>query len=422
MSSLGFSLLFVTFFLLTLVLRFWLAARHIRHIASNRAAVPADFAANVPLPAHQKAADYTIAKTRFGIAALLFNGVLLVGFTLLGGLQALSTAVLHLVGPGMLHQIGLVVAFAVVSGVLDLPFEWYRQFVLEQRFGFNKMTVGLWIADMAKGVLVGAAIGLPLLWVVLTLMARTGSLWWLWAWVVWSGFQLLMMVLYPTVIAPLFNKFTPLSDDGLRARIEGLMARVGFASKGLFVMDGSKRSAHGNAYFSGFGSNKRIVFFDTLLQRLAPQEIEAVLAHELGHFKLKHIIKRIAVMFALSLALLALLGYLKNQAWFFTGLGVEPLLGASNDAMALILFMLVLPVFTFVLSPVNSITSRKHEFEADAFAARHTDYRDLVSALVKMYEDNASTLTPDPLHSAFYDSHPPASIRVRHLNLAAGAA
>jgi STE24 endopeptidase len=422
MSSLGFSLLFVTFFLMTLGLRFWLAMRHIRHVAGNRAAVPADFTAKVSLQAHQKAADYTVAKTHFGLAALLWNGVVLVGFTLLGGLQALSTAVLHLVGPGMLHQIGLVVAFAVVSGVLDLPFDWYRQFVLEQRFGFNKMTLGLWVADMVKGALVGAVIGLPLLWVVLTLMASTGALWWLWAWFVWSGFQLLMMVLYPTVIAPLFNKFTPLADQSLKERIEGLMGRVGFASKGLFVMDGSKRSAHGNAYFSGFGANKRIVFFDTLLDRLAPNEIEAVLAHELGHFKLKHIIKRIVVLFAVSLAMLALLGYLKTQAWFYTGLGVEPLLGADNDAMALILFMLVLPIFTFVLSPISSITSRKHEFEADAFAARHTDYRDLVSALVKMYEDNASTLTPDPLHSAFYDSHPPASVRVRHLNLAAGAA
>ncbi|GAB3444561.1 M48 family metallopeptidase [Massilia solisilvae] len=422
MSSLAFSLLFVIFFLLTLGLRFWLASRHIRHIANNRNAVPPDFAAKVALAAHQKAADYTIAKTRFGLAALFWNALVLVGFTLLGGLQALSTWVLHLTGPGMLHQIGLVVAFTVVSGVLDLPFNWYRQFVIEERFGFNKMTPGLWIVDGIKGALLGAVIGLPLLWVVLTLMAKTGDLWWLWAWVVWSAFQLLLMVLYPTVIAPLFNKFTPLADESLKGRIEGLMARVGFAAKGLFVMDGSKRSAHGNAYFSGFGVNKRIVFFDTLLERLAPQEIEAVLAHELGHFKLKHIVKRIVVLFAVSLAMLALLGYLKNQAWFYTGLGVEPLMGDANDAMALILFMLVLPVFTFVLSPINSITSRKHEFEADAFAARHTDYRDLVSALVKMYEDNASTLTPDPLHSAFYDSHPPASVRVRHLNLAAGAA
>jgi STE24 endopeptidase len=421
MSSLVFSVLFVTFFVLTLALRFWLASRHIRHVARHRAEVPAEFAAKIPLAAHQKAADYTVAKTRLGLVTLLWGGVVLIGFTLLGGLQALSSALLHLTGPGMLHQMALVVAFAVISGVLDLPFEYYRQFVLEQRYGFNKMTVKLWLADMAKGALVGAVVALPLLWIVLSLMDKTGTLWWLYAWLVWSGFQLLMMVLYPSLIAPLFNKFTPLADDSLKSRIEGLMARVGFASKGLFVMDGSKRSAHGNAYFSGFGANKRIVFFDTLLARLAPQEIEAVLAHELGHFKLKHIIKRIALMFALSLGFLALLGYLKEQAWFYTGLGVTPSMGSSNDAIALILFVLVLPVFTFVLAPLSSITSRKHEFEADAFAARHTDSRDLVSALVKMYEDNASTLTPDPLHSAFYDSHPPASVRIRHLNLAEAA-
>jgi STE24 endopeptidase len=268
---------------------------------------------------------------------------------------------------------------------------------------------------MIKGTLIGAAIGLPLIWVILTLMEKSGDLWWLYAWIVWSGFQLLMLVLYPSVIAPLFNKFTPLSDDSLRTRIENLMKRVGFASKGLFVMDGSKRSAHGNAYFSGFGAAKRIVFFDTLLSRLAPQEIEAVLAHELGHFKLKHIVKRIVVMFAISLGFLALLGYLKTQTWFYTGLGVDPMMGASNDAMALLLFMLVLPVFTFLLSPLTSISSRKHEFEADAFAAQHSNAQDLVSALVKLYEDNASTLTPDPLHSAFYDSHPPATVRINKL-------
>jgi STE24 endopeptidase len=421
MLSSAFSVLFVVFLLLTLGLRYWLARRHIRHVLVHRAQVPAEFAARIPLSAHQKAADYTVAKTRFGLWAALWNTLVLTGFTLLGGLQALSTALLHATGPGMVHQILLIVAFAIVSGALDLPFSYYRQFVLEERFGFNKMSVGLWIADAVKGGLVGAAIGLPLLWVVLTLMDKTGALWWLYAWLVWSGFQLLMMVLYPTVIAPLFNKFTPLTDDKLKARIEGLMTRVGFAAKGLFVMDGSKRSAHGNAYFSGFGSNKRIVFFDTLLSRLAPEEIEAVLAHELGHFKLKHIIKRIGVLFALSLAFLALLGWLKTQVWFYTGLGVLPLLGQSNDAMALLLFSLVLPVFTFPFSPLTSITSRKHEFEADAFAASHSDARDLVSALVKMYEDNASTLTPDPIHSAFYDSHPPASVRIRHLRLAGAA-
>lgn len=419
MYSLAFSILFVAFLIVTLLLRFWLSARQIRHVLAKRAAVPAEFAASIPLAAHQKAADYTVAKTKFGLVSLLFSSAVLVCFTLLGGLQWISTTLLAASGPGIVFQIALIGLFAVISGALDLPFDWYRQFVLEQRFGFNKMTPGLWLFDMVKGVGLGAAIGLPLLWVVLTLMAKSGALWWLYAWLVWSGFQLLMMVLFPTVIAPLFNKFTPLADASLKERIEGLMARVGFASKGLFVMDGSKRSAHGNAYFSGFGANKRIVFFDTLLARLAPAEIEAVLAHELGHFKLKHIVKRIALMFAVSLGFLALLGYLKTQVWFYTGLGVEPLLGQSNDAMALILFMLVLPVFTFVLSPLTSISSRKHEFEADAFAATHTDARDLVSALVKMYEDNASTLTPDPLHSAFYDSHPPASVRIAQLHLAA---
>ena len=419
MYSLAFSVLFVAFFVLTLILRFWLANRHIRHVVANRGAVPAEFTASIPLAAHQKAADYTVAKTKLGLFGLLFSSFVLIGFTLMGGLQWLAVTLLPLFGggPGITYQIALIVAFGAISGLLDLPFDYYRQFVLEQRFGFNKMTLKLWLADMVKGVGVGAVIGLPLIWVVLVLMEKTGFWWWLYAWLVWSGFQLLMMVLFPTVIAPLFNKFTPLADDSLKARIEGLMQRVGFASKGLFVMDGSKRSAHGNAYFSGFGANKRIVFFDTLLARLAPQEIEAVLAHELGHFKLKHIVKRIAVMFAVSLGFLALLGYLKTRTWFYAGLGVDPLF--ASDAMALILFMLVLPIFTFVLSPLTSISSRKHEFEADAFAATHTDSRDLVSALVKMYEDNASTLTPDPLHSAFYDSHPPATVRIRHLNLAA---
>ncbi|KQW94041.1 peptidase M48 [Massilia sp. Root418] len=420
MYSHAFSILFVTFLVLTLAVRFWLASRQLRHVLAHRNAVPAEFAEKIPLAAHQKAADYTIARTKFGMLAMLVNAAVLVAFTLLGGLQWLSVEVYKLAGPGMAYQIGLLVAYAAISGLVDLPFDYYKQFGMEQRFGFNKMSRGLFFADLLKGVALGAVIGLPLVWVVLTLMDKSGALWWLYAWFVWSGFQLLMMVLFPTVIAPLFNKFTPLADESLKSRIEGLMQRVGFASKGLFVMDGSKRSAHGNAYFSGFGANKRIVFFDTLLSRLAPQEIEAVLAHELGHFKLKHIVKRIAMMFAISLAFLALLGWLKNQLWFYTGLGVDPLLlpGASNNAMALLLFALALPVFTFLLGPLTSLSSRKHEFEADAFAARHTDARDLVSALVKMYEDNASTLTPDPLHSAFYDSHPPASVRIRQLNLA----
>ena len=423
MYSHAFSILFVAFIVLTLIVRFWLASRQIRHVLAHRNAVPAEFAERIPLAAHQKAADYTVARTKFGLLALLVNTLVLIGFTLLGGLQWLSEQIFALTGPGMVYQLVLLGAFALISGVIDVPFDYYKQFKLEQSFGFNKMTRGLFFGDMIKSTVLGTAIGLPLVWVVLTLMEKSGGMWWLYTWLVWSGFQLLMMVLYPTVIAPLFNKFTPLADQSLKERIEGLMTRVGFASKGLFVMDGSKRSAHGNAYFSGFGANKRIVFFDTLLSRLQPHEIEAVLAHELGHFKLKHIIKRIVMMFALSLGFLALLGYLKTQLWFYTGLGVDPLAlaGQTNDAMVLLLFILALPVFTFLFGPLTSISSRKHEFEADAFAAQHTDARDLVSALVKMYEDNASTLTPDPLHSAFYDSHPPASVRIRQLNLAAAS-
>lgn len=418
MISFVFSVLFVAFLLLTLVLQFWLGSRHIRHILQHRSAVPAEFAEKIPLAAHQKAADYTIAKSKLSMIMLVVNALVLIGFTLFGGLQYLSETLIKLTGSGMTYQLCLLASFAFISSLIDFPFDYYKQFVLEEKFGFNKMSLDLFFGDMLKSTLLGAAIGLPLIWVMLTLMDKSGPLWWLYAWLVWSGFQLLMLLIFPTWIAPLFNKFTPLSDDALRSRIEDLMSRVGFASKGLFVMDGSKRSAHGNAYFSGFGASKRIVFFDTLLARLAPEEIEAVLAHELGHFKLKHIVKRISVMFIVSLGFLALLGFLKQQIWFFTGLGVNPMLLASNDAMALILFMLTLPVFSFVLSPLTSISSRKHEFEADAFAAKHSSADHLVAALVKLYEDNASTLTPDPLHSAFYDSHPPASLRISRLQQA----
>jgi STE24 endopeptidase len=415
MSSLAFTVLFIGFLLVSLVVRFWLAARHVRHILDHRNAVPSEFAGRIPLEAHQKAAAYTIAKAKFSLFVHLLNAAVLIGFTLMGGLQWLSVQTLDIFGPGYRYQLALVLAFALVSGLAELPFDYFRQFVLEARFGFNRMTPALFFTDLMKSSALSLAIGLGLVWVVLILMDKSGDLWWLYAWIVWCAFQLLMLVLFPLFIAPMFNKFKPLEDDSLRARIENLMKRVGFASSGLFVMDGSRRSAHGNAYFSGFGAAKRIVFFDTLLERLAPQEIEAVLAHELGHFKLKHIVKRIAVMFAASLGFLALLGYLKTQPWFYMGLGVEPMMDASNDAMALILFALVLPVFSFLLSPLTSLGSRKHEFEADAFAAQHTNSEDLVSALVKLYEDNASTLTPDPLHSAFYDSHPPASVRIHRL-------
>jgi STE24 endopeptidase len=303
----------------------------------------------------------------------------------------------------------------LLVGLVDLPFAWYRQFRIEQKFGFNRMTLPLWLADLAKSLLLTALLGLPLLAAVLWLMDRAGPAWWLYAWLLWVGFNALVLVLYPTVIAPLFNRFEPLKDGGLAERIAALLARTGFSSKGVFVMDGSRRSAHGNAYFTGLGRAKRIVFFDTLIERLQPAEVEAVLAHELGHFKLRHIAKRLAFSFLASLAFLALLGWLITQTWFYTGLGVTPSVTGSNHGVALVLFALVLPVFTFVFAPIASLLSRKHEFEADAFAARHASARDLVSALVKLYQDNASTLTPDPLHSAFYDSHPPASIRIERL-------
>ncbi len=415
MDSQSFSLLFAAFLLATLAVKLWLTSRHIRHVALHRDTVPAQFAQKIPLAAHQKAADYTIAKSKLKIVLLTVNAVAVLGFTLLGGLQWLSAHLVAIAGNGMVYQLALVAAVTVISSVIDLPIDYYKQFTLEEKFGFNKMTPGLFFTDLVKHTLVGAAIGLPLLWVTLVLMEKAGSLWWLYAWLIWCGFQIFMLGFYQNLIAPLFNKFSPLEDESLRTRIEGLMQRVGFASKGLFVMDGSRRSAHGNAYFSGFGSAKRIVFFDTLLSRLQPNEIEAVLAHELGHFKLNHVIKRIVMMFVLSLGFLALLGWLKNQAWFYTGLGVTPLMDGANDAMALILFMFALPVFTFLFSPLLSIMSRSNEFEADAFAAKHSNAQDLIAALVKLYEDNASTLTPDPLHSAFYDSHPPASVRVQKL-------
>ncbi len=415
MTSHAFTLIFVFFLAATLVARLWLSVRQIRHVAAHRNRVPAQFATDISLPDHQKAANYTTAKSRFGIFMMFIDAFVLLCFTLFGGLEYLAEGVLSATGPTMLYQLGLLAAFAVISGIIDLPFDYYGQFVIEEKFGFNKMSPRLFFMDLLKSSIMSLIIGLPMAWLVLTIMAHAGEEWWVYAWLLWNVFQLLMMILYPTLIAPLFNKFTPLEDAALRTRIEHLLERTGFTSNGLFVMDGSKRSSHGNAYFTGFGSAKRIVFYDTLISRLSPPEVEAVLAHELGHFRLKHILKRIGLMAVTSLGFLALLGYLKTQDWFFLGLGVNPSLTASNDAMALLLFALSLPIFTFFFSPILSISSRKHEFEADAFASQYTNAEDLVSALVRMYQDNASTLTPDPLYSAFYDSHPPASIRIDRL-------
>ncbi len=415
MASYSLTLAFAGFLLAGMAVKFWLASRQIRHVARHRDSVPAAFAATVPLAAHQKAADYTITKTRFGLIELAVGAAVLLGWTLLGGLDALNQSLLDRLGGGMAQQLALIVGFALVSGAIDLPLALYQTFVIEERFGFNKMTLGLWIADLAKSTLLGAAIGLPVAWLILWLMGAAGALWWLWAWAVWMGFNLLLLVVYPTFIAPLFNKFKPLDDEALRARVTELMRRCGFAAKGLFVMDGSKRSAHANAYFTGFGAAKRVVFYDTLLLKLSPEEVDAVLAHELGHFKHKHIIKRIAGMFALSLAGFALLGWLSTQAWFYTGLGVRPNLAGPNDALALLLFLLAVPVFSFFVSPLMALLSRKHEFEADAYAVQQTSGRDLSTALLKLYEDNASTLTPDPVFVKFYYSHPPASERLARM-------
>jgi len=396
----------------TTATRLWLARRQIRHVLANRDEVPAEFAASVALAAHQKAADYTAAKTRIGMWETLVSVALLLAFTLGGGLQFLADAWRGLFAAGgYAHGIALVASVAVISGIVDLPFSVYRIFVVEERFGFNRMTPGLFLADLAKQVTLGAALGLPLLLVVLWLMDRMGAYWWLYVWIAWMAFNLVILAIYPTVIAPIFNKFTPLADESLKGRIEALLARCGFRAKGLFVMDGSKRSSHGNAYFTGLGSAKRIVFFDTLVQRLAPQEIEAVLAHELGHFKHRHVVKRIAMVALVSLAFLAALGYLIGQDWFFDGLGVQ----TPSTALALLLFFMALPAFTFLLHPLASVYSRRHEYEADAYAARQASPGDLVHALVKLYQDNAATLTPDPVHSAFYDSHPPAALRIARL-------
>ncbi len=416
------ALLFTTAFCLLLVVglmvRTVLSSRQIRHVARHRADVPAAFAGTISLEAHQKAADYTIAKARFGLLETSLEAALLLGWTLLGGLHWLNQVLLAALGGGMLQQLALIGSFVLIGGLITLPMAWWSTFRIEERFGFNKMTLSFWIGDLFKNALVGALIGLPIVSLMLWLMGAAGSTWWLWAWGVWMGFNLLLLVLYPTLIAPLFNKFEPLQDEALKTRVDALMQRCGFAAKGLFVMDGSKRSAHANAYFTGFGAAKRVVFFDTLLRQLSPPEIDAVLAHELGHYKRRHILQRVVLMFGLSLLGFALLGWVSGQVWFYTGLGVEPSMQAPNSALALLLFMLVVPLFTFFLSPLMAQLSRRHEFEADAYAMAHTEGRDLASALLKLYKDNASTLTPDPVYARFYYSHPPASERLARLQTA----
>ena len=404
--------IFVGLLAFSSMIRFWLGSRQISHVQHHRDQVPDAFVRNIALDAHQKAADYSSAKTKLGLAEMVVQALLLLVFTIGGGLQWLDsfwTAIIP--NHEMLRGAVVICSALFVSSLIDLPFDYYKTFLVDEQFGFNKMTPQMFFTDLIKHSVVGILLGAPILFAALWLMQSAGQYWWLYLWVVWTVFNILMLAVYPTFIAPLFNQFTPLADESLKARIETLLEKCGFKSQGLFVMDGSTRSSHGNAYFTGFGSSKRVVFFDTLLTRLNTEEIEAVLAHELGHFKHQHVIKRIAMIFFMSFVGLSLLGWLIDQSWFFQGLGVT----AENTYMGLLLFILVSPVFLFMIRPIMANYSRKNEFEADDYAAKNASARHLVEALVKLYRDNASTLTPDPLHSAFYDSHPPASTRISKL-------
>jgi STE24 endopeptidase len=429
MTAATVSIFFIALVVVQAALQLWLTRRQIAHVLRHRAEVPLAFRNAISTEAHGKAADYTCAKQRFGLWQFGFGVLLLLAWTLGGGLDALNEAMLHFFvsdgvpsGDGTLdvglasgdlaYQIALLLAFGMIGGLLDLPFDWYYNFHIEERFGFNRMTPRIWFSDLLKSLIVSLLIGAPLIAVVLWLMDTAGPAWWLWAWVFWMTFNLLLMVVYPLLIAPLFNEFKPLTDETLAIRVKALMDRCGFSAKGLFVMDGSKRSAQSNAYFTGIGRSKRVVFYDTLLARLSPGEVEAVLAHELGHFHHKHIVKMIVQIFLMSLLGLATLGFLAQQPEFYLGLGVTPNANVANDGLALALFMLVLPCVSFVLAPLSSRASRRHEFQADAYAKANASGDDLASALVKLTEDNASTLTPDPLYVAFHYSHPPMVERI----------
>jgi STE24 endopeptidase len=395
--------------------RLWLAARQARHVRAHRDAVPESFSGTISLAAHQKAADYTVAKIRLGVVDLAIGVATLLALTLGGLLQFLSDQWQRAVPlDSLLHGTALILTVLMLQSLIGAPADIYRTFVIEQRFGFNKMTWRLYVLDAIKSMALGLALGIPLLLAVLWLMQAAGTLWWLYVWLLLIGYSVFLQFISPRFIMPIFNKFTPVEDPVLVERVQRLLDRCGYRSNGLFVMDGSRRSAHGNAFFSGFGATKRIVLFDTLIERLQPAEVEAVLAHELGHFKLHHILKSMLVGFAVTFVLLFVLGVLVDKPWFYAGLGVE----SRSFAIALLLFILVSPVFLYFTQPLGKLFSRKNEFEADAFATRHSNGEDLVRALVKLYRDNASTLTPDPIHSAFYDSHPPAATRIAKLRTA----
>lgn len=405
-----FTALFLGFLLAGTTLKLWLALRQMRAVRAGRVRVPVPFDTRVTLDDHHKAADYTLACERLGMAETLVDVVLLLGWTLGGGLALLDRVGSALQWGPLATGTAVIMSAFIVMSLLSLPFSVYRTFVIEARYGFNRTTPGLFVADQVKALLLMLVLGTPLALTVLWLMRSAGAAWWLYAWLTTVAFSLFITWIYPTWLAPLFNRFTPLANSALEERITALLQRCGFRSNGIFVMDGSRRSSHGNAYFTGLGKAKRIVFFDTLLSALQPPEIEAVLAHELGHFSRHHVRKRLLLGFGFALVAFALLGWLANAGWFYAALHVQ-----ASPYMALLLFTLVSSVFTFPLTPVTSWLSRRHEFEADAYATEQSDAQSLAQALVKLYRDNATTLTPDPLHSRFYDSHPPAPVRVARL-------
>jgi STE24 endopeptidase len=406
-----FTAIFLTLLAIVVAAQLWLARRQMAHVAAHRGAVPREFEGQVPLSAHQKAADYTLARSGLGRVENVYGAILLLAWTVGSGLDLVDAFWRRQLGADLALGVAFLLSVVLITGLLELPFAAYRTFVVERRFGFNRMTPGLFVVDLIKQTILAVVIGVPLLAAALWLMQSTGGLWWVYVWLLWTGFSLFMVWAYPTLIAPLFNRFKPLDRDSLRARLQALLARAGFRSEGIFVVDSSRRTAHGNAYFTGFGRSKRVVFFDNLLDQLAENEVEAVVAHELGHYRLHHIVKRIVLVIAMSFLALALLGWLADQAWFYQALGV----GRPSNHAALALFVLVSPVFTFFLTPLIARRSRRHEHDADGFAAEQSDARALISALVKLYKENATTLTPDPLHSAFYDSHPPALARIGKL-------
>jgi STE24 endopeptidase len=403
-----FTAVFLTLLGIVVAAQLWLARRQLTHVEARRQRVPREFEGEVPLDAHQKAADYTIARTRLGQIENTYGALLLLLWTVGGGLNLLDGFWRVAIADDLFGGTLFLLSVALVAGLLDLPFNIYRTFVLERRFGFNRTTPGLFVVDLLKQTALAVVIGAPLILAALWLMRSSGGLWWVFVWLLWTGFSLFMVWAYPTLIAPLFNRFKPLERESLRARLHALLERTGFRSEGIYVVDSSRRTSHGNAYFAGFGRAKRVVFFDSLLEQLAENEVEAVVAHELGHYRLHHIIKRMAMIVAMSLVALAVLGWLAEQTWFYQELGVN----RPSNAAALALFVMVGPVFTFFLTPLMARRSRRHEHEADDFAAEQSDARALISALIKLYKENASTLTPDPLHSAFYDSHPPALVRI----------